>query len=106
VDEDLMLSRSELAALDLLIDAMAAEKAAAAIADPAAFIGGITRGIVKVTRHVGKFALRATPHVAAGVIGGQAAQDPRLQELTRSLSDMPEPTLEQLIALRSLQQER
>lgn len=102
MNEELQLSKSELAALDLLIDAMGAEKAAAAMADPAAWIKAIAQGAWKVAKKVTPVAVRVTPQM----VGAQVAQDPQAQQLAKELAGMPEPTLEQLIALRSLQREQ
>lgn len=102
MNEELMLSRSELAALDLLIDAMGSEKAAAALADPAAWIKAIAQGALKVTKKICPAAVQVTTQV----LGAQVAQDPKAQQLAMELSGMPEPTLEQLIALRCLQREQ
>lgn len=102
MNEDLMLSKSELAALDVLIDAMAAQKAAAAIADPAAWIGAAARVTWKVTKKT----LQVAAHVTPVVVGAQVTQDPRFQQLAKELEGMSEPTLEQLMMLRSIQLER
>ncbi len=88
------LSKTELAALDLLIASMEEEQAALGPNDPAAFIGNI----IRVTRRVTRVAIQVTP-VATRFIGGASAMA-GTAGLAEAGELPPEVSLEDLIALR------
>lgn len=98
------LSKSELMALDLMIQVMKDEQLGIEV-NEAAFIGGIvkvTKKVINVTRKITpvvKLATLVTPAVVGGTIGraGGAAQSAQLSEE----SVEPEISLESLIALRN-----
>ena len=95
------LSKSELMALDLMIQVMKDEQLGIDV-NEAAFIGGIvkiTRRVVNVTRKITpviKIATQVTPIVAGGTIGRSASS---LQAAEENVE--PEISLESLIALRN-----